>query len=101
MWYNILNIILNVHALFEATGDLTTLERKCCMPHYNRVCPVCQKEFPITHLKHKLQACSKTCAGVMRSIPLKDGFWSKVDKSGGPDACWPWTGCINAWGYGK
>lgn len=20
-------------------------------------------------------------------------FWSKVDHSGGPDACWPWTGC--------
>lgn len=19
-------------------------------------------------------------------------FWAKVDKSGGPDACWPWTG---------
>ena len=28
-------------------------------------------------------------------------FWSQVDKSGGPDACWPWTGRIrNAKGYG-
>ncbi len=28
-------------------------------------------------------------------------FWSHVDKSGGPDACWPWVGrkCKN--GYGK
>jgi hypothetical protein len=28
-------------------------------------------------------------------------FWSKVDKSAGPDACWPWTGAINkVTGYG-
>jgi hypothetical protein len=27
-------------------------------------------------------------------------FWSKVDKSGGPDACWPWTGGRTASGYG-
>lgn len=24
--------------------------------------------------------------------PLADRFWPKVDSSGGPDACWPWTG---------
>lgn len=22
-------------------------------------------------------------------------FWSKVDRSAGPDGCWPWTGSIN------
>lgn len=27
-------------------------------------------------------------------------FWSYVDRSGGPDACWPWTGTIRARGYG-
>lgn len=28
-------------------------------------------------------------------------FWSRVDKSGGPDACWPWTrGCFS-FGYGQ
>jgi hypothetical protein len=27
-------------------------------------------------------------------------FWSKVDKSGGPDACWPWMGGRNGGGYG-
>jgi HNH endonuclease len=28
-------------------------------------------------------------------------FWAKVDTSGGPDACWPWTGSVNAKGYGR
>jgi hypothetical protein len=27
-------------------------------------------------------------------------FWSKVDQSGGPDACWPWIAGCNEWGYG-
>jgi len=28
-------------------------------------------------------------------------FWSKVDQSGGPDACWPWTGSMNGHGRGS
>ncbi len=28
-------------------------------------------------------------------------FWSKVDRSGGPDACWPWTGYRGGPGYGQ
>lgn len=26
--------------------------------------------------------------------PLADRFWEKVDRSGGPDACWPWIGAM-------
>jgi hypothetical protein len=28
-------------------------------------------------------------------------FWSQVDKSAGPDACWPWTGSRSDSGYGS
>lgn len=28
-------------------------------------------------------------------------FWSKVDRSGGPTACWPWTGHCSTVGYGQ
>lgn len=28
-------------------------------------------------------------------------FWAKVDRSGGPDACWPWLSRINNKGYGR
>ena len=27
-------------------------------------------------------------------------FWAKVDRSGGPDACWPWMGALDPSGYG-
>jgi len=27
-------------------------------------------------------------------------FWALVDRSGGPDACWNWTGPVRADGYG-
>lgn len=33
--------------------------------------------------------------------PAGDRFWSKVDKSGGQDACWPWTRKPNTSGYGQ
>lgn len=28
-------------------------------------------------------------------------FWSKVDRSRGPDACWPWAGKTDRDGYGR
>ena len=27
--------------------------------------------------------------------------WSRIDRSGGPEACWPWTGYIRNDGYGE
>lgn len=32
--------------------------------------------------------------------PVATRFWSKVDASAGPDACWPWLGGRKAKGYG-
>jgi len=34
-------------------------------------------------------------------LALENRFWSKVDKSGGENSCWDWTGLINANGYGR
>jgi hypothetical protein len=33
--------------------------------------------------------------------PYVDRFADKVDRSGGPEACWPWLGRKNATGYGQ
>jgi hypothetical protein len=32
--------------------------------------------------------------------PLEERFWSKVDKSAGPDGCWIWTGALTSVGRG-
>lgn len=33
-----------------------------------------------------------------RQRPLEERLWEKVDRSGGPDACWPWIGALNSRG---
>lgn len=33
--------------------------------------------------------------------PLYERLWKKVDRSGGPDDCWPWTGTFMTSGYGQ
>lgn len=32
--------------------------------------------------------------------PVEERYWPKVDRSGGPDACWPWTAHRMKSGYG-
>jgi len=39
--------------------------------------------------------------GMLRNAPVSERFWRKVDRSAGPDACWPWLGGRNKEGYGK
>lgn len=34
-------------------------------------------------------------------MALAAKFWPKVDKSGGPNACWPWIGAVDNGGYGR
>lgn len=38
------------------------------------------------------QFCSLACRWAWHKAHFADAFWERVDKSGGPDACWPWTG---------
>ncbi|MBQ9917397.1 MAG: hypothetical protein IJO71_09405 [Microbacterium sp.] len=33
-------------------------------------------------------------------VEIEARFWAKVDRSGGPDACWPWTAGTQSGGYG-
>ena len=35
-----------------------------------------------------------------RPRPIAERFWEKVDRSGGPTACWPWLGSQLEQGYG-
>lgn len=35
-----------------------------------------------------------------QATPYAERFWAKVDRTGGPDACWPWLATPNPSGYG-
>ena len=70
------------------------------------VCATCGVPFHVTPSRAALRRhCSDKCRreadAAMYRATLPDRFWSKVDRSGGPDACWPWTGSKNPQtGYG-
>lgn len=68
-----------------------------------QVCPNCGKEFRPPHSKKNQRMCSVACAVRWKHSPAgrSERFWSKVDRSGGPDACWKWIGNIDKGGYGK
>lgn len=36
-----------------------------------------------------------------RGIDVAERFWSKVDRSAGPDGCWLWTAGLDEAGYGR
>lgn len=36
----------------------------------------------------------------LRPLEAAARFWSRVDRSAGPEACWPWRGCVDHDGYG-
>lgn len=36
-----------------------------------------------------------------RTMPVRERFWSKVDRSGGAEACWPWQASLARNGYGQ
>jgi hypothetical protein len=54
----------------------------------NRNCAECGDEFAARGTRDKW--CSVKCR-----------FWSHVDRSAGPDACWPWTAALFTVGYGQ
>lgn len=37
---------------------------------------------------------------MVRSWPLEERFWAKVEKGGVPGGCWEWRGSRDGCGYG-
>ena len=75
-----------------------------------RACNICGKLY-IARKCHLAKGVGKTCSyqcgralgrEALRKAQQSDEgyFWSRVDTSGGPDACWPFIGTKNACGYG-
>ena len=60
----------------------------------SRICPVCSAAFRVEPNQLRRGAgiyCSRPCKNVGGRRPLADRLWDKVDRSGGPDVCWPYT----------
>lgn len=57
--------------------------------------------FSSAFTSNLLRGSTRSC-GCMTHVrrDADDRFWDRVDKSGGPNACWPWKGAINPAGYG-
>lgn len=59
-----------------------------------------QGRFVFKRTKH----CSRRCgwnAQAHTPETRANAFWGRVDKSGGPEACWLWRGAVTSkWGYG-
>lgn len=76
------------------------------MPAFNRTitpCLVCGAPVSATVSMRQLgrgKYCSKPCHVADRSFSLARHFFPKIDRSGGPEACWPWLGLRDADGYG-
>jgi HNH endonuclease len=67
-----------------------------------KVCVVCGQTFTRNPAyAARVQTCGMACGGVLRHRALAERFAVKVDKSGGVDACWSWTGSLATNGYGK
>lgn len=68
------------------------------------VCNRCSKTYESRRRIHSY--CSWACKTANKTRVFAENFdaifWSRVDQSGGPDACWPWTAKINKrrGGYG-
>jgi hypothetical protein len=63
-------------------------------------CQTCDQPFPVRARdaeRRKPLYCSNICRW---NFPIEKRFWAKVDRSGGPDACWPWLACSDDKGYG-
>jgi hypothetical protein len=71
----------------------TTVTCTYCGAQFERYAS--QQINPTTGELRKIVKC-KDC----RSVPWQKRFESMVDKSGGDDACWPFTGGLNKDGYG-
>lgn len=63
-------------------------------------CAECGRAFAVPPGRANARYCSYPCAHAGSRIDPAERFWAKVDRSGGPDACWPWTAGRTDRGYG-
>jgi hypothetical protein len=74
------------------------------MPKVERTCEVCGTTFlaPASSIKWgRGRMCGRPCANKRRMRTPEERFWKHVDRAGGTDVCWLWTGHLTEEGYGQ
>lgn len=70
-----------------------------------RVCPVCGTTFRTYAAWIRRgggKTCSRSCGNKAKPRrAVEERLWEKVDRSGGPEACWEFNGARHTFGYGK
>lgn len=66
-------------------------------------CVLCGRRFAARPSSAR-RYCSRGCYDRVRreraAASVSGRFWARVDRTAGPDACWPWTGHRKPHGYG-
>lgn len=65
---------------------------------YTLVCARCQSSY-FPHRRQQ-EYCSIGCARAATASPPGERLRDRVDRTGGPDACWPYTSYCDPNGYG-
>lgn len=83
-------------------GVVRTIRNRTESPMRTRTCPVCGRLFSRSSEKAPwARTCSRDCGQHLRYGDWVARFWSNVDQSGGPDACWPWKRLTMKGGHGR
>jgi hypothetical protein len=71
----------------------------------SRICEHCEQSFPVRASRvaqGRGRFCSRQCSDEGRRVAPVHVLETRVDRSGGPEACWLWTGRnVSSDGYGR
>lgn len=84
-------------------SELSPTGRRKRRPQVAVECEACNTPFRArqSHIERgKARFCSKKCAQSHWAKTEAERFHERVDRSAGPDCCWPWTGPPGPGGYG-
>lgn len=93
---------MSVTPILMAASDLDLC--RSCGEHPEVACAHCGEKFspPQWRINQgRARFCSQSCARSARKIVPEKHLMAHVDRSGGVDACWPWTGTMGPLGYGQ
>lgn len=99
------SFLVDPYSIHQGNGRFCSLScARRTAPLVAFTCQQCGRRFEIQRYRAERgdgKFCSKSCSDASKSITPSQQLELHVDRSGGPDACWPWNGDRNWQGYGR